>query len=69
MTNKILKIMAVRDRLFARKKREPENLTILNAYKRVRNKVSNEIKKAKNTHYKNYFVSHCNNIKKTWEGI
>ena len=69
MTNKILKIMAVRDRLFARKKREPENLTVLNAYKRVRNKVSNEIKKAKNTHYKKYFVSHCNNIKKTWEGI
>ena len=31
--------------------------------------MSNEIKKAKNTHYKNYFVSHCNNIKKTWEGI
>lgn len=69
MTNKIMKLIGIRDRLFERKKREPDNSTVEIVYKRVRNKVSNEIKKSKNLHYKNYFESHSSNIKKTWEGV
>ncbi len=69
MTNEVMKLIKIRDRLFERKKREPDNSTVTDAYKRVRNKVSREIKKSKNDHYKKYFESHSNNIKKTWEGI
>ena len=69
MTNEIMKLIRIRDRLFERKKREPDNLQVIEIYKKVRNKVSNEIKKSKNDFYKKYFESHSNDIKKTWEGI
>ncbi len=51
------------------KKRDPTNETVKAAYKRVRNKVKNEIQKSKRKHQKSYFEEHSNNIKKTWEGI
>ncbi len=69
ITNEIRKLMRIRDRLFARKKREPANVTVLNAYKRVRNKVKNEILKSKRKYHKSYFEKHNNDMKKTWEGI
>ena len=69
MTNKIMKLIRIRDRLFERKKKEPGNAQVTEVYKKVRNKVSNEIKKSKNDYYKKYFESHSNDIKKTWEGI
>ena len=69
MINEIMKLIKIRDRLFERKKREPENSTVIETYKKFRNKVSNEIKKSKNAFYKAYFESHSNDIKKTWEGI
>ena len=69
ITNEIRKLMRIRDRLFARKKSEPANVTVLNAYKRVRNKVKNEILKSKRKYHKSYFEKHNNDMKKTWEGI
>ena len=69
MTNKIMKLIKIRDRLFERKKKETGNAQVIEVYKKVRNKVSNEIKKSKNDYYKKYFESHSNDIKKTWEGI
>ena len=47
ITNNIQKLMRIRDRLHARKKREPNNERVSNAYKRMRNKVKNEIFKSK----------------------
>ena len=69
MTPEILKLIRVRDRLFARKKREPENDLVKGIYNRVRNKVSRKILQAKKDHNKSYFETYSNNIKKTWEGI
>ena len=69
ITNEIRKLMRIRDRLFARKKSEPANVTVLNAYKRVRNKVKNEILKSKRKYHKSYFEKYNNDMKKTWEGI
>ena len=45
ISNDIRKLMKIRDKLFARKKRDPLNATVINAYKRFRNKVKNEISK------------------------
>ena len=69
MTKQIMKLIKIRDRLFERKKREPNNSLVKSTYKRIRNQVSREIKKSKNQFYSKYFESHSNNIKKTWEGI
>ena len=69
MTTEIIKLIRIRDRLFARKKREPGNDLVKLTYNRVRNIVSRKILKAKQSHYKSYFDTHSNNIRKTWEGI
>ena len=59
----------MRDRLFARKKREPDNDLVKQTYNRARNRVGREIQKAKRSHNKTYFEAHKTNIRKTWEGI
>ncbi len=69
MTLEIRKLIKIRDRLFARKKREPDNETVKLAYNRVRNKVKNEIFKSKRSYQKSYFEKYNTDIKKTWEGI
>ena len=69
MTPELLKLIRIRDRLFARKKREPDNLLVKQTYNRARNRVNRDIQKAKKEHYKSYFETHSTNIKKTWEGI
>ena len=69
ITKDIQKMMSVRDRLFARKKRQPENELVRNVYNKIRNKVNRELEKSKKEHYDAYFDEHNTNIKKTWEGI
>ena len=62
-------MIKIEDRLFARRKREPGNLTVKRTYNRVRNKVKNEIFKSKRKYQKSYFEKYNTDIKKTWEGI
>ena len=69
ITPEIQKLIKVRDRLFARKKRQPENEHVLNAYNQARNRVSRQLDKSEKEHYESYFEEHTINIKKTWEGI
>ena len=69
VTVEIRKLIEIRDRLFSRKKREPDNQTVKLAYNRVRNKVKNEIFKSKRRYQKSYFEKYKSDIKKTWEGI
>ena len=69
ITLDIQKLMQIRDRLFARKKRQPENEHVREVYNRVRNSVSRQLEKSKKEHYEAYFDEHNTNIKKTWEGI
>ena len=65
----IQKLIRVRDKLFARKKRQPDNERVRQAYNTVRNRVTHAIFKSKKEHYKSYFEEQKTNIKKTWEGI
>ena len=69
ITPDIQKLIKIRDRLFNRKKRQPENERVKEIYNRVRNRINRELKKSKKDHYKSYFEEHDTNLKKTWEGI
>ena len=62
-------MLDLRDRLFARRKREPNNETVDQAYKTARNRVSRKIEKSKKEYQDAYFAEHQNDIKKTWEGL
>ena len=67
--NELIKMINVRNKLFQRKKRQPNNLNIKNLYKLFRNKINREMKKSKRDHYNQFFENNSNNLKKTWEGI
>ena len=62
-------MIKVRDRLFARKNRPPENEHVKAVYNRARNMVSQALLKSKKEHYEAYFEEQKVNIKKTWDGI
>ena len=69
ITPEIQNLMRIRDRLFERKKRQPQNDHVREVYNRVRNRVSRQLEKSKKEHYESYFDEMNSNIKKTWEGI
>ena len=69
ITPEIKKMLDLRDRLFARKKREPNNERVEQVYKIARNRVSRKIQKSKQEYQDAYFAEHQNDIKKTWEGL
>ena len=69
ITPDIQKLIKVRDRLFARKKRQPTNDHVREVYNLARNRVTREIDKSRKDHYDSYFEEHNANLKKTWEGI
>ena len=50
-------------------KRQPSNENVKLLYNIFRNLVNRDLKKSKKSYYASYFVEHCNNIKKIWDGI
>ena len=56
ITPEIRKMLQVRDRLFARKKREPGNERVDQVYKIARNRVSRKIQKSKKEHQEAYVL-------------
>ena len=69
ITPPIIKLIRERDKLFNRKKSQPNNDNITALYNLFRNRVNRELKKSKKAYYNNYFNEHKNNIKMTWNGI
>ena len=69
ITPDIFKLIKIRDRLFSRKKRQPDNQRVNEIYNLARNRVTRELAKSKKDHYKSYFEEHNTNLKKTWESI
>ena len=69
ITPEIKNMLNLRDRLFARTKREPKNERVQQVYKTARNRVSRKILKSKRDHEEAYFAEHQSDIKKTWEGL
>ena len=69
LSTEILKMIKIRNKIFARKKRQPKNVNCKRLYNLFRNRVNKEIKKSKKKYYADYFTEHVNNITKTWEGV
>ena len=69
ITPETLKLIKIRDKLFKRKKRQPENELVKETYNRVRNIVNRELKKSKTEYHKSFLKPKRLISKKTWEGI
>ena len=69
ITPVIVRLIKLRNKVFTRKKRQPNNENIIRLYNLTRNRVNRELKKAKKVYYTSYFEEHKNDIKKTWNGI
>ena len=66
ISTEIFKLIKVRNKIFARKKRQPSNANTKRLYNLFRNRAAREIKKSKKKYYSEYFEM---NIKKIWSGI
>ena len=69
ITNNLLKMIKIKNKLFFRKKRQPNNENVKLLYNIFRNRVNRELKKSKKEYYSQYFEDNYNNSKKIWEGI
>ena len=69
LSTEILKMIKIRNKIFPRKKRQPNNENCKRLYNLLRNRVNKELNKSKKKYYSDYFTEYVNNIKKTWEGI
>ena len=69
LTAEIIKMIKIRNKTFARKKRQPDNENCKRLYNLFRNRVNRDLNKAKKQYYAEYFSENINNIKKTWDGI
>ena len=63
------KMINIKNKLFNRKKRAPNNENIKRLYNLFRNRVNRELIKSKKNYYAKYFEENNNNSKKVWEGI
>ena len=69
LSAEIIKLIKLRNKVFARKKGQPNNENCKRLYSLLRNRINRKLKKSKKQHYIEYFNEHVNNIKKTWDGI
>ena len=69
ITNKIIKMMHHRDKLFSKWNKSPVNTHIHNAYKKFRNCTRQEIRKSKREYYNNFLETYKANMKQLWSGI
>ena len=69
ISSNILKMITIKNKLFNRKKRQPNNDNIKILYNIFRNRVNRELNKSKKEYYSQYFEDNKTNSKKTWEGI
>ena len=69
ISTEISKLIKVRNKIFARKKRQPNNTNNKRLHNRFMNRVNREIKKSKKKCYSEFFEINKMNIKKIWSGI
>ena len=69
ISSELIKMIKIKNKLFYRKKRQPNNIDIKRLYNIFRNRVNRELNKSKKEYYSNYFEDNKTNSKKVWEGI
>ena len=62
-------MIKIKNKLFYRKKRQPNNVNVKGLYNIFRNRVNRELNKSKKEYYSKYFEDNRTNSKKVWEGI
>ena len=68
INGKIQKMMCIRDHLFRKVKRNNDT-SLIDLYKKFRNRVSKCLKECKASYFYNYFQRNSNNMKQLWSGI
>jgi len=69
ISNELIKMINIKNKLFYRKKRQPNNENVKRLYNIFRNRVNRELNKSKKDYYSKYFEDNKKNSKKIWEGI
>ena len=69
ISNELIKMITIKNKLFNRKKRQPNNDNIKRLYNIFRNRVNRELIKSKKNYYTKFFEDNNNNSRKIWEGI
>ena len=69
ITKTILKKIKYRDKLYSKLLKNPTNLDLAYLFKKFRNNIVNDIRNGKIQHFKTFFNSNMNNMKKVWSGI
>ena len=69
ISSKLNKMIRIKNKLYYRKKRQPNNDNVKRLYNIFRNRVNRELIKSKKEYYSQYFEENNRNSKKTWEGI
>jgi len=69
ISSEVLKMIKIKNKLFYRKKRQPNNVNVKRLYNIFRNRVNRELNKSKKDYYSKYFEDNKTNSKKVWEGI
>ena len=69
ISKELNKMIKIKNKLFYRKKRQPNNTNVKRLYNLFRNRVNRELKKSKIDYYSQYFEDNSKNSKKLWEGI
>ena len=64
ITSELNKMIKIRNKLFQRKKRQPNNENNKRLYNLFRNRVTRELRKSKKSYYNEFFKTNTNNIKK-----
>lgn len=69
MSHRLLRLMRERDRVFRLWKGDPSNVRHRNLYKKLRNRLNNELKARKNNYYRLIFENNKYDAKKVWENV
>ena len=69
ISSELIKMIKIKNKLFYRKKRQPNNVDIKRLYNIFRNRVNRELNKSKKDYYSKFFEDNKTNSKKIWEGI
>ena len=69
ISKELNKMIHIKNKLFYRTKRQPNNKEVKSLYNKFRNRVNRELRKSKIEYYSQYFEDNNNNSKKLWEGI
>ena len=69
ISGRLIKMIKIKNKLFYRKKRQPNNNNVKILYNIFRNRVNRELLKSKKEYYSKYFEDNNKNSKMVWEGI